>query len=172
MPEPGKTGFSPGGIFLHVASRCQCWGCSVYTVHDRGSKLNSHNVVRVAIGVVQGDDGRILITRRRADTVLGGLWEFPGGKLEADETAEQCVVRELMEEVGIDVEVIASFTALRHEYEHGKVQLMPRLCRVVAGEAKPLEVADVAWVEAATLEAYAFPEANGELLAAVRQLAS
>lgn len=123
--------------------------------------------VRVAIGVVRNESGQILITRRKAGTVLENLWEFPGGKIEAHETPEQCVVREIKEEVDLDVEVTASFTALSHQYEHGQVQLMPRLCRLIGGCVRSLEVAEARWIDPEKLNHFEFPEANKPLIEAV-----
>lgn len=133
--------------------------------------MNDHSAIGVAIGIVRNHSGRVLITRRKSDAVLGDLWEFPGGKLEPGETAEACVVRELREEVDLHVEVIGSFTTLSHHYDHGQVHLIPRLCRVVSGEARAVEVAALAWVKPDDFDRYGFPDANAPLLEAVRSIA-
>src|ERR1041385_7546125 len=74
-------------------------------------------------------DGKLLITRRHADAHLGGLWEFPGGKRESDETFEQCLVRELQEELGITVTVGELLEELTHEYPERTVLLKFFACR-------------------------------------------
>ena len=131
--------------------------------------MESASFVRIAIGIVL-DQRLLLITRRPDHTVLAGLWEFPGGKVEPDETEDQCVVRELREEVGLEVRVVASFTDLNHHYDHGRVRLSPRLCRVVSGQPRPLQVADLKWIDPSQLSDHRFPEANGPLLEAIESL--
>lgn len=105
-------------------------------------------------------DLRVLITLRRAEQVLAGRWELPGGKVEPGESAEQAVVRELREEVGIDVEPISSLPAVEHVYEHASVRLLPFVCRRVSGQVRAIEVADAKWVALGALHRYAFPEAS------------
>jgi len=128
--------------------------------------------IDVAVGMVleQRDDTLwILITRRRKEGVLGGLWEFPGGKIEQGESAEACVVRELAEEVGLVVRVTAALEPVCHVYDHGQVHLQAFLCQRVSGEPRPLHVSDCRWVRLAALEDYAFPAGNAPLLAQLRK---
>jgi len=108
--------------------------------------------------------GKLLITRRRADSHLGGLWEFPGGKRELGETFEQALVRELCEELGVEVAVGALITELTHAYPTKTVHLKFYACRLVAGEPQPLDCAAVKWVNAAELAAHEFPAADARLL--------
>lgn len=125
--------------------------------------------VRVAIGVLVGPEG-VLIAQRRAGAVLGGLWEFPGGKLEAGETAERCLAREFAEELGLAVVVGRALSVIGHRYDHGAVRLEPFWCRLRGGRAqrpRSLGVARWRWVSADRLDRFAFPAANGPLLAEV-----
>ncbi len=125
--------------------------------------------VEAAIGVVFDRRGeKVLICRRKHDTVLGGYWEFPGGKCEAGETAEACVRREVREEVGLEVETLAGLAAIEHDYPYGRVRLHPFVCLHVSGEAQCLAVAEARWVLATELGGYEFPAANEGLLQAVR----
>src|SRR5579864_8978438 len=89
---------------------------------------HSSFVIEVSAGLVFRD-GKLLITRRHADTHLGGLWEFPGGKREPDETFEQCLVRELREELGIEVDVGNLVESLNHAYPKKTVVLKFYRCR-------------------------------------------
>lgn len=115
----------------------------------------------------------ILITRRKSDTVYPGYWEFPGGKSEPGEKIEDCVLRELLEEVGVTAEVFGVLSDVIHVYPHATVRLHPRLCRLAASSSAPrnLHVADHRWVQPEDLGAYTFPEANeaivSELLGAI-----
>lgn len=123
----------------------------------------------VAIGVLLHDplaEGgpRVLIARRPKAGVLGGYWEFPGGKREPGETLEACVVREFHEEVGLTVAVVEPLPVIEHVYDHGRVRLCPFICRWVAGEPRPIAVSEFRWVRPDELSAYRFPPANAELL--------
>ncbi len=90
--------------------------------------------------------GKILITQRPAEKQLGGYWEFPGGKIEADETPQQALLRELKEELDIAVNVGAQLTEVIHHYEWGTVQIKVYLCRWRNGTIRHLDVADHCWV--------------------------
>jgi 8-oxo-dGTP diphosphatase len=119
--------------------------------------------IRVAIGVVTRGN-QILICQRKEGKALGGLWEFPGGKCEPEESAEACLFRELMEEVAIEVRTIKPLTPVQHDYPHGKVTLFPFLCQHYAGEPKPLECQKAIWVMPEELKDYEFPAGNRALL--------
>ena len=124
----------------------------------------SGRIVDVAIGLVW-KDGRVLIARRPDGVHLGGLWEFPGGKVEAGETPEACLLRELREELGIEAEVIAKREVIEFAYPERIVRLHPIDCRWLAGEPHPAGCEDPRWVSPGELSAYEFPPANAPLLA-------
>jgi mutator protein MutT len=119
--------------------------------------------VEVAAGLLFRE-GRLLLTQRRASDHLGGLWEFPGGKREAGESFEDCLQRELREELGIEVEVGALLESITHPYPDKTVHLRFFRCRLVCGEPQPLGCAAVVWVGVEELDRYAFPAADGRLL--------
>ena len=129
----------------------------------KDSKLNTKNCVEVSAALVIRD-GRILITQRHADAHLGGLWEFPGGKLEAGETFEQCLVREIREELGVEIAVGEMFEEVAHRYPEKSVHLKFFICRVVSGEPQPLDCAAVKWVKQTELADFEFPAADLRLL--------
>jgi len=112
--------------------------------------------------------GKLLITQRPAGTHLGGLWEFPGGKLETGETFEAALVRELDEELGIDVAVGELVEAITHDYPEKSVHLKFFRCEWLAREPHPHEVAAIAWVTRDELEDYEFPAADARLLDQLR----
>ncbi|HTU27319.1 MAG TPA: (deoxy)nucleoside triphosphate pyrophosphohydrolase [Pirellulales bacterium] len=116
----------------------------------------------IAIAVVE-HAGRYLIGQRGPDVPLAGLWEFPGGKVEPGETAEQAAVRECREEADLQVVVVRPLDRVTHRYEHGEVELHFLLCRPIEASAAP--VARFRWVPAAELTRYEFPAANAELVA-------
>jgi mutator protein MutT len=106
----------------------------------------------------------VLITRRKADATLPGLWEFPGGKLEPHESPRQAVVREMREEVALEVTVLATLEPLRHRYADFEVVLHPFVCKVAGGEARPLASQELRWATLEEIEALPMPDANATLL--------
>jgi mutator protein MutT len=117
-------------------------------------------------------DGKLLIAQRHADAHLGGMWEFPGGKREPDETFEECLARELREELGIEVTVGNLVESLDHEYSDRAVHLRFFRCVWRQHEPRPLGCATFTWVTAPELDAYTFPAADARLLEMLRQDAS
>ena len=120
-------------------------------------------VIEVAAALVFRD-GKLLITQRHAEAHLGGLWEFPGGKREPEETFEACLTRELREELGIEVEVGELVESLTHAYPDKTVHLRFFRCRWVRPEPQTLGCPAFKWVRAAELNDYAFPAADARLL--------
>jgi len=90
--------------------------------------------------------GRVLVSQRHVDDLLGGLWEYPGGTCEGDEALEACLRREISEELGLTIEVGPLLTSLPHAYTHFRLTLHVFLCRLVAGEPQALGCADWRWV--------------------------
>jgi mutator protein MutT len=113
-------------------------------------------------------DGKLLITRRHADAHLGGLWEFPGGKREPDETFEQCLVREIREELGVEISVGRLFESVTHAYPEQTVHLKFFVCRLERGEPQLLGCAAFKWVAKSELADYEFPAADARLLENIR----
>ena len=112
--------------------------------------------------------GKLLIAQRCADSHLGGLWEFPGGKCEPSETFEECLVRELREEVGAAVKVGGLFEEITHAYADKTVHLKFFLCELLEGEPQPLGCAAVKWAGKPELADYDFPAADALLLDRLR----
>ena len=124
-------------------------------------------IIEVAAGLLF-HAGKILITQRRADAHLGGFWEFPGGKREPDETFEQCLVRELREELGVEISVGELFEEVVHAYPKKTVHLKFFVCRLEDREPKPLGCAALKWVDKSELDGHAFPAADARLLDKLR----
>ncbi|HWB55102.1 MAG TPA: 8-oxo-dGTP diphosphatase MutT [Tepidisphaeraceae bacterium] len=119
--------------------------------------------VDVAIGIVfRGRD--LLICQRRAGGTFADFWEFPGGKIEAGESPELCVVRELREELNIEVEPTRALDVICYTYPAFAVRLHPFICRMVSGTPSPIECQQVLWVRSDELSQYPFPDANRSLL--------
>ena len=108
----------------------------------------------VVAGLIVGEDRRILITQRRADQALPLQWEFPGGKVEPGEAPVAALVRELVEEIGVTVEVGRIWEVLFHPYPAFDLVMLVYMCRIAAGEPRAVEVADLRWVAAPDLPAW------------------
>jgi mutator protein MutT len=121
------------------------------------------SVIEVAAALVFRE-GKLLITQRHADAHLGGLWEFPGGKREPDESFEACLTRELREELGIEVAVGELLESLTHRYPEKTVHLMFYRCRWIQHEPQPLGCPAFRWVRLEELKEHAFPAADARLL--------
>ena len=117
----------------------------------------------VAVGVVYRQD-RVLIARRRPDGLLGGLWEFPGGKVGPAETAQGACVREIREELNIAVEVVCHLARVRHAYTHFKIVMDVFCCRFLDGTVKLNGPVDHGWVAVDALDRYPFPTANRKFI--------
>ena len=123
----------------------------------------------VAVGIVFRDTDQVLIQRRPEDGLLGGLWEFPGGKREAGERIEDTCVRELREELGIEVAVDGLLHRLSHAYTHFKITLYAFRCSLTAGTPASKAGQPVRWAPLDTLSEYAFPRANRRLIELLEQ---
>jgi 8-oxo-dGTP diphosphatase len=115
-------------------------------------------------------DGRVLLARRPEGKKMAGLWEFPGGKLNPGETPERALIRELREELGIDVTAacLAPFAFASHAYERFHLLMPLYLCRRWEGFVQPLEGQGLAWVKPEKLAAYEMPAADKPLVPLLR----
>ncbi len=113
---------------------------------------------------------KLLITQRHAKAHLGGLWEFPGGKREAGESFEECLVREIREELGVDISVGELFEEITHDYHEKSLRLKFFRCELISGEPQPLDCAAVKWIEKSGLAAHEFPAADAQLLVKLQSL--
>ncbi|MFQ5991865.1 MAG: 8-oxo-dGTP diphosphatase MutT [Nitrospiraceae bacterium] len=111
-----------------------------------------------------------MITRRKADVHLGGFWEFPGGKCELGESLEDCLRRELREELGIEVSTPRQFHTIRHQYPEKVVALYFFRCELAGGETRALDCEEYRWVLPQHLGEYAFPPADRPLVEMLQQV--
>jgi len=113
-------------------------------------------------------NGKLLITQRHPNVHLGGLWEFPGGKRETNETFEQCLVREICEELGIEISVGEMFEEIAHAYPEKIVHLKFFICKSLRGDPQLLGCAAFKWIGKSELNNFEFPTADAQLLEKLR----
>ena len=128
------------------------------------------SVVHVAVGVIVDSAHKILITRRSQSAHQGGLWEFPGGKVEAGESLVAALARELQEELGISIGRTSALLDIHHDYGDKQVLLDVHVVWDYSGEARSLENQPMAWVSPQELTQYAFPAANLAIVVALGKL--
>lgn len=132
-----------------------------YPVKKKRKPVPHHDV---AVGLLFDDAGRLLVQRRPDDAMLGGLWEFPGGKQEPGEALQETCRREFCEELGVEVEVGPLFDRLDHAYSHFKITMHAFRCRLVAGTPSSSNGQPVRWVTVGELGELAFPRANRHII--------
>ena len=128
--------------------------------------------IPVVAAVIRGDDGRILLARRNPGGPHGGLWEFPGGKVEPGEEPKAALAREILEELGAEVSVEERVLGVDHAYPHVRIFLTAYSCQILSGDPQPLGCWEIAWVDRSDLLRFPMPDADvpiaRELLARYR----
>ena len=123
------------------------------------------HALHVVAGIIQHDDGTVLLAQRGPECVHAGRWEFPGGKVEPGESGEAALIRELQEELEVTVAVDGFYDEVVHHYAHIAVRLTAYTCRIVSGEGNPVGCADAIWVTPAQFTDYLMPEADQPIAA-------
>ena len=132
-----------------------------------GVRMSAVGNMNIALAIVHRRG--LWLVDRRADRggPFAGLWEFPGGKIQAGETPEAAALRECAEETSLQVEPVGRLQVVEHDYDRLRVRLHPVLCRAVSGTAFPRDqaVVEVSWVDDATLASLEMPAANRSIIA-------
>jgi len=123
--------------------------------------------IEVVAAIIRKDD-KILITQRPDNVHLARLWEFPGGKVEAGESLQMALRREIREELGIEIRVNEKLLSLDYDYPTKSVRLHFFYCTVLDGDAQPINVADLRWVSPHDIGNYQFPPADAEIINILR----
>lgn len=153
-----------------IQSHCGAWTAGTQDQRPRRAKRPPTPHFDVTAGLIRNERGRLLIAQRPLDGLLGGLWEFPGGKVEAGEQLAACLKRELREELAIDVEVGELFAVVDHAFTHFKITLHAFDCRYLGAqhphrEPQALGVRAWAWVTETQLDDYSFGKADRMVIA-------
>ncbi len=162
------------GALLCKPRSPRCEQCPVHT-HCEAARNNEQNQFpvrtprkprphhHIAVGIIWHRD-RLLIARRYEDAMLGGLWEFPGGKMETEEDPKKTVQREIKEELGLEIEVEDHLATIEHGYTHFTITLMAYHCRYLGGTPQALGCSEWKWIRPKQISDYAFPRANRKIL--------
>ena len=126
------------------------------------------DIVHVAVAVIVNENNEVCISLRDKDAHQGGLWEFPGGKVESDETIAQALIREIKEELNIEIRLTRPLITVTHTYSDKHVCLHVYKVLSYSGETKGLEGQEVKWVDISQLSLYDFPEANRPIIKALQ----
>ncbi|MDR0993246.1 MAG: A/G-specific adenine glycosylase [Verrucomicrobiota bacterium] len=184
MPGAVNEAWMELGALICTPRAPQCGVCPMHRV-CRAFKQNAvdaypkkkkkekvpHKIVGAA--VILNPKNQILIAQRCAEKgMLAGLWEFPGGKQEEGETIEECIARELKEEMGVDLEVGPHLVSVHHAYSHFTITLHTHFARILRGRPQHLECADHAWVTPDQFALYPFSKADLDIIRALRALPS
>jgi A/G-specific adenine glycosylase len=159
---------APACLLCCLAPTCEAYKQGRQNEWPVKSKKGEIPHREIGAGVIWHED-KILISQRPLKGLLGGLWEFPGGKLEPGETLAQCVAREIKEELGIKVKVGKEMLAVDHAYSHFRITLHAFECQYVSGEPQKLGVQDWRWVTPQELKKFAFPGANQPIIKLIRE---
>ena len=121
-------------------------------------------MIEVACAIIVNDKEEVLVTQRSASMKLPLKWEFPGGKIEKGETAEECLIREIKEELGIEITIENSLPFITHQYDDFSIKLIPFICKIKSGEIKLTEHSAFLWLERSELLDLDWAEADVPIL--------
>jgi A/G-specific adenine glycosylase len=151
--------------FVH---RCQAYKTGQVAEFPKRQKSRSTPQYHIAVGVIFKND-RVLITRRKAEGLLGGLWEFPGGKIKRNESAEAACIREIKEEVNLEVCIDRHLARVKHAYTHFKIIMEVFCCRYVSGRVKLHGPSAHRWIRIREYRNFPFPRANHKFIPLLEQ---
>ena len=130
-----------------------------YPLPEKKKKIPHH---KIAVGLIWKEN-KILISKRHSHVMLGGLWEFPGGKIKDAESAKECVRREIKEELNVNVSVGKKINTIKHAYTHFTIELTAYHCQYESGEPTTVDCADFKWIKTNQIDSLPFPKANHKI---------
>lgn len=147
-----------------LQTNCKAWNTArtdTIPYKSPAKKIPHH---QLAVGIIVNENNEVLISLRPQESMLGGLWEFPGGKQEKGETLNETLRRELKEELDVETEVYDKFKELKHAYSHFKITMHVFWCSIKKGKPKPLSSDQLKWVALSNIDHFPFPKANKNII--------
>ncbi len=148
--------------------------CIAYIKYDpvnfpKKDMKQSNPVEKIGLGLVFNKSGELLIDQRLESSSMGGMWEFPGGKKNSNESIEDTIEREIKEELGICVKAVEKLLCFDHSYSHKKLSFTVYICQLISGVPKPLTSQKLLWVSPEKLCDFPFPAANTKIISALNK---
>ncbi len=150
-----------------VCTHCSSLKKNQVDHYPKRKKSKPVPVRRISAGIVKKNE-KLLITKRKSEGLLGGLWEFPGGKVEERESSRAACIREIREETGLCVEIESKLTTISHAYTHFKIRMDVYYCRHKSGEVRLNGPVDFKWIALEDIDNFAFPKANLKFISQIR----
>lgn len=169
------------GATVCVPKKPKCGVCPINQLCLNAHSINNERIPykpgkpkvphhRIVVAIIHNPKtGEILISKRKQDVMLGGLWEFPGGKVKQGESLNDAILREIMEETSVSIEIKQELATIKHAYSHFKITLTAFICTYKSGVPKPNESDEVRWIKLGELDKYPFPKANLKFMGLVKQ---
>ena len=160
------------GATVCTPKKPKCGGCPINSHCMNAFSLNTERIPykptkskvphhKIVVGVIYNPEtDQVLISKRKQDAMLGGLWEFPGGKVKPNENLNDAILREITEETGVLVEIKKELATIKHAYSHFKITLTAFICIYISGNPLPKESDEIRWVRLLEIDDYPFPKAN------------
>ena len=158
------TPSNPGCESCPLQTDCIAWNSAqtdTIPYKSPAKKVPHHHI---AVGIIVNEDNEILISLRPQESMLGGLWEFPGGKQKENEALEETLRRELKEELDVETEIFEKYRELKHAYSHFKITMHAFWCKITSGEPKPRSSDKLEWVQLNRIDDFPFPKANKSII--------
>lgn len=168
MMELGATVCLPRNpICTDCPMKGVCLGYASGRPTDFPVRAPKKKVPHIVVGaaVVTNHKGEILVAQRRNEDMLGGLWEFPGGKLEPGETIEECIARELKEELGINIHVGDFIIIVKHAYSHFTMEMHTYFAKIESGRPRPIQCQGFQWLDVSNLRKVPYSKADLHVIA-------
>lgn len=154
---------SPNCAVCPLQKECGAFAAGTQNELPKKGPVQAKKAISVAIGIIH-KDGKVFIQKRRAEGLMAGLWEFPGGQVKADESVGVALKREIREELGVSVKNVRPFMNLKHAYTSYQVDLHCFLADYSAGRVILKAASEGKWVKPEELKDFAFPAANGRII--------
>ncbi len=143
---------------------CVAWNSAQTDVIPYKSPAKKVPHYQIAVGIIVNENDEVLISLRPQESMLGGLWEFPGGKQEKSESLKEALRRELKEELNVEAAVFEKYKELKHAYSHFKITMHAFWCRITKGEPEPISSDKLKWVRLSEIDEFPFPKANKRII--------